>query len=68
MSQLLILIGVILLVYVITRMKSDTNKRLDIPNTEMVKCQACNLNLPVSEAVESEDGWLCSEEQKCQNL
>ena len=49
-------------------MKSDTNKRLDIPKTEMVKCQACNLNLPISEAVESEDGWLCSEEQKCQNL
>ena len=68
MSQLLILIGVILLVYLIARTKSFSNKKLDVSDTEMVKCQACGLNLPASEAIESKDGWLCSDKQECQNL
>ena len=68
MWQLLILILVILLVYTTARMKRDSKTKLDSPNTEMVKCNACDLHLPASEAIEYDDGWFCSEEQKCQNL
>ena len=49
-------------------MKRDSKTKLDSPNTEMVKCNACDLHLPASEAIQNDDGWFCSEEQKCQNL
>ena len=68
MWQLLILILVILLVYTTARIKRDSKAKLDSPNTEMVKCNACDLHLPASAAIENDDGWFCSEEQKCQNL
>ena len=53
MWQLLILILVILLVYTTARMKRDSKAKLDSPNTEMVKCNACDLHLPASEAIEN---------------
>ena len=68
MWQLLILILVILLVYTTARIKRDSKAKLNSPNTKMVKCNACDIHLPASEAIENDDGWFCSEEQKCQNL
>ena len=68
MWQLLILIAVVSTVYLISRSKSKLKKKLDAPANQMVRCQSCNLNLPISEAFKSENGWFCSEDRKCQNL
>ena len=67
MWQLLILILVILLVYTTARMKRDSKTKLDSPNTEMVKCNACDLHLPASEAIENDDGWFLMRASNTQN-
>ena len=68
MWQILILIAVILTVYLISRSNNKLKKTLDAPNNQMVRCESCNLNLPMSDAFKSENGWFCSKDQKCQNL
>ena len=61
MFQILLILGVITLIYLIAREpKSNFVKK----STEMVKCQNCDINLPLSEAIQNGDNWLCS--NKCQ--
>ena len=68
MWQILLLIAVILTVYLISRSSNKLKKTLEAPNHHMVRCESCNLNLPMSDAFKSENGWFCSKDQKCQNL
>ena len=42
-------------------MKNDS---ISNKNTDMVKCQKCDLNLPESEALQFGDKWFCSAECK----
>ena len=60
MYQVLILIAVITLIYLIARSARKPKANLSEKNTEMVKCQKCNLNLPKSEAIQSGENWFCS--------
>ena len=64
MYQVLILIAVITLVYLIARSARKPKANLSEKSTEMVKCQNCDINLPLSEAIQNGDNWLCS--NKCQ--
>jgi len=68
MWQLLILVVVIALVYLMARSKRKPTKKIDVPEIVIVKCQSCDLNLPISEAFKNDDGWFCSENRECQNL
>lgn len=62
MYQVLILIAVITLIYLIARSARKPKTNLSEKSTEMVKCRKCNLNLPKSEAIQSDENWFCSAE------
>jgi len=62
MYQVLILISVITLVYLIARSARTPKVNLSEKSTEMVRCYKCNLNLPKSEAIQSDKEWFCSAE------
>tara|TARA_B100001142_G_scaffold15841_1_gene14813 strand:+ start:1230 stop:1436 length:207 start_codon:yes stop_codon:yes gene_type:complete len=67
MTQLLILIAVIFLIYAIRKISQNSQKKLDYRHKSqihMVKCASCGLNLPDSEAIKKDNDWYCSKEQK----
>jgi len=61
-TQVLITIAVISLVYLIARSTRKSKVNISEKGTEMVKCKKCDLNLPKSEAIQSGDNWFCSSE------
>jgi len=64
MYQILILIAVVTLIYLIARSTRGPIANISNKNTDMVKCQKCDLNLPESEALQFGDKWFCSAECK----
>jgi len=64
MYQILILIAVVTLIYLIARSARGPIANISNKNTDMVKCQKCDLNLPESEALQFGDKWFCSAECK----
>ena len=64
MYQILILIAVVALIYLIARSTRGPIANISNKNTDMVKCQKCDLNLPESEALQFGDKWFCSAECK----
>ena len=46
MWQLIILIGVILCIYIITRIPKKSKYSLGSDNYEMIKCNKCGVNVP----------------------
>ena len=59
MFQILLILGIITLIYLIAR---EPKSNFVEKSTEMVKCQNCDINLPLSEAIQTGDNWLCSNE------
>ena len=62
MFQFLILIGVLVLLYFLTRFFPSPNKEVSSKSLQMVKCKKCGVNIPESEAFNYQDDWYCSEE------
>ena len=63
MSQLILIVGIIGLfcLYFLFKRKEPKQEKVSV---EMIKCLACGVNIPKSEAVGSEEGWFCSEEHR----
>lgn len=61
MWQFLILVSVIISVYILTKINSQSRKALknNRTKTEIVKCKVCNLNIPQTEAIRVDGAWCC---------
>jgi len=61
--QILLLFSFIALIYFLNKIIDKSSKRIiKTKSMEMVKCEACGLNLPKSEALEKKGLWYCSKE------
>ena len=63
MSQLILILGIIGLIYLYILFKRKPAKQEKV-KLEMVKCVTCGVNIPKSEAIGSEEHWFCSEEHR----
>jgi len=63
LSQLILILGIIGLIwlYILFKKKPDKKEKVSL---EMVRCDACGINIPKSEAIGSEELWFCSEEHR----
>ena len=60
MLQLLILVGIVVLLFLLSRLNKKEEKGIIKPSFEMVKCKTCGVNLPKNEALKINDEWYCS--------
>jgi len=61
--QTLLLFSFIALIYFLNKLLAKSSKKIiKTKSMEMVKCEACGLNLPKSEALEKKELWYCSKE------
>jgi len=59
MWQLIILIGVILCIYIVTRIPKKSKYSLGSDNYEMIKCNKCGVNVPKNEAYQNNGSCFC---------
>ena len=63
MSQLILILGIIGLIWLYILFKKKPAKKEKV-SLEMVRCDTCGVNIPKSEAIGSEELWFCSEEHR----
>jgi len=61
--QIILLFSFIAVIYYLNKILDKSSKKIiKTKSMEMVKCEACGLNLPKSEALEKKGLWYCSKE------
>jgi len=63
LSQLILILGIIGLIWLYILFKRKPSKKEKV-TLEMVRCDTCGVNIPKAEAIGSEELWFCSEEHR----